>query len=219
MLDETQHILLLEDEAAHAELVARAFEMRGDKARLTVVTTLAEARVCLAQEPAPALIIADWRLPDGEGLDLLGGPEHLSAPVIIMTSHGNERVAVEALKAGALDYVVKSDTALIDMPHIAERAIREWKILAERERMQEALRASEDRFRSLVQNAYDVILVLDEKGFIRYESPSAARVLGFEPGYLASLPRFASGMLRDGGSLWNRWGPTCSISRPSTALS
>jgi signal transduction histidine kinase len=43
-----------------------------------------------------------------------------------MTSHGDEQLAVEAIKAGALDYVVKSENTLTDMPHIAERALREW---------------------------------------------------------------------------------------------
>ena len=67
-------ILLVEDKEAHAELVRRAFESRGDAVRLAVVTTLAEARACLdAQSARPDRIIADWRLPDGEGLDLLSG--------------------------------------------------------------------------------------------------------------------------------------------------
>ncbi len=185
MLDESHHILLLEDESAHAELVQRAFEVRGVTARLTVAGSLAEARACLAALPAPpSLIIADWRLPDGEGLDLLSDPQRVAAPVIIMTSQGNERVAADAFKAGALDYVVKSNETLDDMPHIAERAIREWNTLAERERMQEALRDSEDRFRSLVQNAYDVITVVDRNGVIVYESPSAARVLGYPADFL-----------------------------------
>lgn len=101
-------ILLVEDEEAHAELVRKAFEPRGDAVRLAVVTTLAEARACLdAQSARPDLIIADWRLPDGEGLDLLSGKgDSPSVPTVIMTSYGNERIAVEAMKAGALDYIV-----------------------------------------------------------------------------------------------------------------
>ena len=70
-------------------------------------------------------MIADWLLPDGEGLDLLRGqPPAVMPPVVIMTSHGSERVAVEAMRAGAVDYVVKSEVALADLPHLAERAVR-----------------------------------------------------------------------------------------------
>jgi PAS domain S-box-containing protein len=53
--------------------------------------------------------------------------------------------------------------------------------VTERRRAEDALRASEERFRSLVQNASDIILVLDGDGTIVYESPAVERVLGFAP--------------------------------------
>lgn len=181
-------ILLIEDEPAHAELVRRAFEDRGAilrdrEIRLTIVETLAAARVCLTDEATrPQIIIADWRLPDGESLQLLTGSGAWgNLPIVIMTSHGNERVAVEALKAGALDYVVKSDTTLLDMPHLVERALREWTVLIERAQMEQALHASEDRFRSLVQHSTDLITIHAADGTVLYETPSAARLLGYGP--------------------------------------
>ena len=74
-------------------------------------------------------MIADWLLPDGEGLDLLRSePARAMPPVVIMTSHGSERVAVEAIRAGAVDYVVKSEMALADLPHMAERAVRHRRV-------------------------------------------------------------------------------------------
>ena len=53
--------------------------------------------------------------------------------------------------------------------------------ITDRHRAEEALRASEERFRSLVQNASDLICILDARGIVRYESPSHCRVLGSEP--------------------------------------
>jgi PAS domain S-box-containing protein len=147
MSDELTRVLLVEDDPAHAELVRRAFAMRDRRVELRVAETLNEARGCLA-EPSGRLhlVISDWRLPDGEGMELLTDERLSDVPVIIMTSQGNERLAVGALKAGALDYVVKSETTLLDMPHIAERVLREWAMRRERERMQQALRASEEKF-------------------------------------------------------------------------
>ena len=87
------------------------------------------ARAALHGTAPPDLVIADWLLPDGEGLDLLRGePARAMPPMVIMTSHGSERVAVEAIRAGAVDYLVKSEVALADLPHIAERAVRHRRV-------------------------------------------------------------------------------------------
>jgi PAS domain S-box-containing protein len=163
MTDEPIRVLLVEDEPAHAELVRRAFEARGDRVQLHIAESLSEARAHLAPPAAlPHLIISDWRLPDGEGMELLSsGGERLTVPVMIMTSHGNERVAVDALKAGALDYVVKSETTLLDMPHLAERVLREWDVRVEHERMQQALRASEEKFNKAFRSSPAAIAISD----------------------------------------------------------
>jgi len=134
------NILLVEDEQAHAELVHRAFEKHGNTFRLAVAQTISEATSLIQSIPF-ALILTDWRLPDGEGTGLINIQQgNARIPVVIMTSHGNERVAVDAIKAGALDYVVKSDAALADMAHIAERALREWENLTQRQRAEAQLR-------------------------------------------------------------------------------
>jgi two-component system, cell cycle sensor histidine kinase and response regulator CckA len=186
MNDDAVHILLIEDEMAHAELVARAFEMHGDLVRLDVARSLAEARTFLERQSSPPdLIIADWRLPDGESLELLpSAPGSRAIPIIIMTSHGNERVAVDAMKFGALDYVVKSDITLLEMPHIAKRALRQWQDIIERKRAEEALRESEARYRLITENANDMICLLDRQGAILYLSPSVESLLGYEPAEL-----------------------------------
>ena len=136
MEEQNVHILLVEDEEAHAELARRAFGGASDagRVRLTVVGSFAEAKACLAEAP-PDLVIADWLLPDGKGTDLLPTEgEQRSWPVVVMTAFGDEQLAVQAMKAGALDYVVKSSETLADMPHIARRALREWQLITERER-------------------------------------------------------------------------------------
>jgi signal transduction histidine kinase len=133
-------ILVVEDAEPHAELIARVFEPAGDRFRLRVATDLASARAAI-DERVPHLVIADNRLPDGRGLELVvpGG----DYPLVLMTSHGDEAAAVEAMKAGALDYVTKKVEVLLDMPHIAERALREWGHILERRRAEAELQARE----------------------------------------------------------------------------
>lgn len=184
MMDDSVHILLIEDDPAHAELVQRAFEDRGDKSRLTVAHTLEEARNCI-KTSRPTLIIADWRLPDGDSSELLS-EEHTATtpPVIIMTSYGSERNAVEAMKSGALDYIVKSSESMTDMPHIAENAIKQWKISLEQERMQKALAEREAQFRLLAENSSDMISRHDVNGKFLYVSPACQTLLGYDPNEL-----------------------------------
>ncbi len=129
MSTEPLRVLLVEDEPGHAELARRAFEGRAGDFVVAVVETVEAARAALHGATPPDLVIADWLLPDGEGLDLLRSePARAMPPVVIMTSHGSERVAVEAIRAGAVDYVVKSEVALADLPHVAERAVRHRRV-------------------------------------------------------------------------------------------
>jgi len=188
MMDDSIQILLVEDDPAHAELIQRAFEDRGHGTRLTVAHTLTEARACLMAFH-PTLIIADWRLPDGDSSALLTEAHHeQSPPIIIMTSYGSERNAVEAIKAGALDYIVKSSESMTDMPHIAEHAIRQWRILQERERIQITLAEREAQFRLLAENSSDMISRHDTKGMVLYVSPACSALLGYEPEELVGQP-------------------------------
>lgn len=188
MLDHTVHILLIEDDPAHAELIRRAFEERGGKFRLTIAHTLTEARSHL-QESRFNLIIADWRLPDGDSSELLHGKSHNpDPPIIIMTSYGSERNAVDVLKSGALDYIVKSSESMMDMPHIAEKAIEQWMNQREKEKMQAALIQSESQFRLLAENSSDMISKHDAAGTFLYVSPASRTILGYEPEELIGTP-------------------------------
>jgi len=125
-------ILLVEDEEDHAILVKRSFSAKSHDIEILIAGTLAHAREIIS-EVQPDLVISDYLLPDGRAMDILPmDTEDISFPFIVITSHGDEHIAVEAMKAGALDYVVKSDNSMLDMPHIAERALREWNHITER---------------------------------------------------------------------------------------
>lgn len=187
---DTINILLIEDEDPHAELIQRAFEDQDSSIRINRVRSLAEARGHM-QVQEPSLIIADWRLPDGESMELLPNRQDpLATPIILMTSYGNEKIAVEALKSGALDYVVKSPESMLDMPHLAERAIEQWAARAERARMQKALLESEAQFRLLAENASDMISRLAIDGRMLYVSPACTTILGYTPEEITGIVCF-----------------------------
>lgn len=164
----TTHILLVEDEEAHGELIRRAFETQAEGVTLTVVRTLREARATLA-ESTPDLVIADIRLPDGNGLEILPPEkEGVCFPVVVLTGHGDERAAVEAMKRGALDYVVKSEATLANTPHITSRTLREWGHITARKRAEDALRRSENELRVIAENVPALLSYVDTEGFYRF---------------------------------------------------
>jgi len=125
-------LLIVEDEVAHAAAIQRAFQTDEPETQIEVVGTLREFHQHSADHP-PDLALLDLNLPDGRAVEILSSPPEAGPfPIMVMTSYGNEQVAVEAIKAGALDYVVKSAEAFTMMPRTVERALREWKLLTER---------------------------------------------------------------------------------------
>jgi PAS domain S-box-containing protein len=173
-------VLLVEDEEAHAELVCRAFEAHGGHFVITVADSLKAARESLACF-SPDLVITDLVLPDGEGTELLtiedGRP---SFPMVVMTAHGDQNKAVEAMKRGALDYVVKSEVTLADMAYITERALRQWQLIIQRRGAEEALRESEELYRHTMDAAMVGVFVAQD-GRFRFVNAEMARLYGYQP--------------------------------------
>jgi DNA-binding NtrC family response regulator len=179
MSGQGSEILLVEDEQDHAELIQRAFESSEHAHKLRVVGTLDEARSILASSQ-PCLVITDLLLPDGRGVELIPSDRETAAfPVIVLTSHGNENVAVEAIKAGALDYVVKSRETLADMPHIARHALREWEHVTELKQAEAALRESEERFRKVFEEGPLGMALVGQNFRLIEVNPAFCRMLGY----------------------------------------
>jgi PAS domain S-box-containing protein len=162
----TPHILILDDDTAHQELCLRAFRDDPERYRVSIAGSLREARAVLERDP-PDLIIADWVLPEGKGLDILPRTDGMvTIPLIIMTSFGDERLAVEIMKSGAIDYVVKSATMFRDLPHIARRALRDWENIRERKRAEAEVRDSEKRIADIIDFLPDAVLAIDDTGTV-----------------------------------------------------
>jgi len=131
-------VLMVEDDPAHAEAIRRAFEAGGAEVELQVVATLREFRSAVAAR-TPDLALMDVNLADGMAQEVLIWPPEAGAyPVVVMTSHGNEQMAVEVMRAGALDYVPKSAEAFANMPHTVRRALETWQLVHRHKHAKEA---------------------------------------------------------------------------------
>jgi PAS domain S-box-containing protein len=173
--------MIVENEAAHAEAIRSAFEAAGTDVEIQVSGTLREYRESVAAG-APDIALVDLNLPDGRALDVLTSPPEAGPfPILIMTGYGMEQAAVEAMRSGALDYIVKSPEAFADMPSTVARALREWNVLKERKRAEEKWRESESRYRMLVENIPQKIFIKDRHSVYVSCNKNYARDLGIAP--------------------------------------
>jgi two-component system response regulator AtoC len=103
----TASILVVDDEPVFRVLAEEALQSEGFEVR--TAETLKKARAAL-EDFAPDVVILDRRLPDGDGIDFLKQFRHQESPstiIIVVTAYGDVANAVEALKAGASDYLTK----------------------------------------------------------------------------------------------------------------
>ncbi len=143
--DARASVLILEDEPSHATAIRRALHAAALDVRIEVVGTLQAFRDAVASNP-PDIALVDLNLPDGNAVEILTSPAGDGPfPIVVMTSLSNEQIAVRAMKAGALDYVVKSPETFAQMPHTVQRALREWALLMERKCAEEEHRILEER--------------------------------------------------------------------------
>ncbi len=172
------NFLIVEDEKAHSRLITRYLEeTKLLDANITVVSTLKAAKDFL-QSSSPDIMFVDVRLPDGQGIDLLQESRQ-DFPIVVMTNFGNEQLAVDVLKLGALDYVVKSENLFREIPQITIRVLREWNNLVEKKASEAALKESEELFRQLATNINDVFWLFDPiANKTIYVSPAYEKIWG-----------------------------------------
>ena len=170
-------ILVVEDEPAHIEAIRRSLHAANPNAMIHIAASLREFREFVAVL-TPDIALMDMNLPDGLAVEILTSPpENGPFPVVVMTGYGNEQIAVDAMKAGALDYIVKSPEMFDDMPRVVRRALREWDLLQERKYSVEALRKSEEKYRLLIDNANESVIVAQD-GLIKFVNPMTIVLLG-----------------------------------------
>lgn len=144
-------ILLLEDTADDAELLILLLEQAGYQMEWRRVETEAEYRAAL--DSAPSLILADYRLPQMTGLAALQimRQRGLDIPFIIVTGALGDEAAVECMKLGASDYLLKD--RLARLPSAVQRALELAKLRAEQKLADE--RTQQMAFRDALTNLYN----------------------------------------------------------------
>ena len=174
-------VLIVEDLEDDAALVVRQLRKGGFEPRATRVENAAGMQAALA-DGCWDLVISDYSLPAFSAPAALATLKAtgLDLPFLIVSRNIGEDLAIEAMKAGAHDFIMKANLARL-VPAI-QRELREAADRRQRRAAELALAQREQRFRSLIEKSSDVVAVIDAEGRVGYVSPSMRRVLGHEPG-------------------------------------
>lgn len=175
-------VLYGEHNVTDIDLTTRFFKNHAPQIDLHIVSTAAELLEKISSEDRQAgfdALLIDYHLPGISVIDLIRKIRSLKVeiPIIIITGLGSEEAAVEILKLGNTDYVVKTSGYLMRLPVILENAHNVSMLQKEKE----ALRVSEERFRLLADNALDVIfrIRLGKTLKAEYVSPAIEGITGY----------------------------------------
>jgi two-component system cell cycle sensor histidine kinase/response regulator CckA len=164
-------ILVVDDDAATAELQRRKLARAGYQTEVATNTTDAKQRI---ERNGISLILLDFRLADETGLDFFGRLKNdgMLTPTILVTGFSNEALVVQALRAGVSDFVQKSPDYLDYLPHAVRQVL-------DRARTERLLIESEARKAAMLESALDAIITIDENERIIEFNPAAERTFGY----------------------------------------
>jgi PAS domain S-box-containing protein len=171
-------VLNVADNPLDTDLMQVTLAKGGIACEIVRVQTHAEFLAALEND-AFDLILADYAVPAFDGLSALESAREVRPDVsfILISGTVDKEVAIETMKISAPDYVLKN--RLERLVPAVRRTLRE--VEEKRECDEGARQRSEERLRTLVKYASDMIVVLDAEGTILYESPAVERVFGFSP--------------------------------------
>jgi PAS domain S-box-containing protein len=176
-------VLIVDDDDDYVGFIRHVFEdTKSLHFDLHHVKRLADILPALESSPI-SVVLLDINLPDGNGIEWLrANRSRMQAAVIVLTGYA-EFDANEEFAPGAQDFLVKGE---VD-PHQIVRAVR---YAADRERVRQQLIRSREYFQSLIEQARDLITVVDARGHILYQSPSSEHVLARSPESLVDQSLF-----------------------------
>jgi len=193
--------LLVEDNLADSELVLRELQRGWLEVTSDVVQTAAEFRQKL-QTTTPDVVLADYNLGDWRGMEALEilRAEGRDIPFILVTGALGDAMAVECMKQGITDYILKDNLARL--PLSIRRALQEKRQCQQQKQAELALRENQSQLRAIIQSAMDAIITVDEQQRIVVFNPAAEKMFSSSAAHAVgqSLDRFIPSRFRDGHS-------------------
>ena len=181
-------ILIVEDDLVDRMACRRALAQDPDYEFMLSEAETGQQGLQLAHAHKPDCVLLDFHLPDMNGLEFLNELRNdlgeIPVPVMMLTGADNAQVAVEAMKCGTQDYLVKDVNRqyLELLPTVIQRVLRERRTLMEKKQAEENLLQAEAKYRFLVEQipAITYTTAVDAPGKLLYISPQISQ-LGYSP--------------------------------------
>ena len=136
------------------------------------------------------LFLIDFHLEDMSGEQLVRSLQQIrpDIPFVIITGYGDEKIAVDMMKLGALDYLIKDQHFISMLPTTVVQAMNHLKVQRELAGSRLALQISEQKYRLLADHSSDIISRFRWDQTFLYVSPACERMLGYKPEELTGKP-------------------------------
>jgi len=170
-------LLIVDDNIDHQLLMKEAVQESIKDVRIMLSNTGKDCLHKIAEENFDMLII-DYSLSEINGLELLKSVTQrgIDIPVVMVTAFGNEDIAVDAMKLGAYDYIVKSEAYSNKLSATILRAINQHDLKREKKKVEKKLIESESRYRALIENIIDIVFLADKELNIVSINPAFQRI-------------------------------------------
>ncbi len=173
-------LVVAEDDDTDALLIARNLARGGIQCTMRRVQTESDFVEAL-HDVQPDVIISDFSMPQFDGRRALeiAATRAPETPFLFVSGTIGEQRAIDALRCGATDYILKSN--MTRLPAAIQRALREASLKAAQRASQQQLQSNEEQLRATVETSQDWIWETDTHGNFRFCSPAVSQILGYFP--------------------------------------
>ncbi|WP_096607914.1 response regulator [Calothrix sp. NIES-2100] len=181
-------LILLIDESWEERETYRRYLLRDQQHSYKILEAqTGKQALLICQQQLPDVIVIDYLLPDMDGLEFISDLkielDLTNLPVIVLTDHGNEQIALQAMKSGAAEYLIKKNTTAVGFRLAIQKVLEKTRLIKQLEK-------SEKLYRNLLESQTDLIVRIDMNGRLTFANAVAAETFGFKPDEFLGHPLF-----------------------------